>query len=214
MKPARHGLKRKTWVTGPQTAIGCLGERRVKSVSLPRLDFLAEPIDITEAAERFATARVVRQGRDAWEAIDKAQSFESWKSIGAALSVGKTHALRTTGANRAWGQHYSREFGKWLKEHGFDQMPKSTRSVAIELHENAKAIEVWRATLPERQRRRLVHPLSNVRRWRHSTETSASSKGDRRARRRSAPLATLPSGRRSHGTRGGGTAVEHRGSRD
>jgi hypothetical protein len=41
-------------------------------------------------------------------------------------------------------------------------------SVAIELHENAKAIEAWRATLPERQRRRLVHPLSNVRRWRAS----------------------------------------------
>jgi hypothetical protein len=36
------------------------------------------------------------------------------------------------------------------------------------LHENAKAIEAWRATLPERQRRRLVHPLSNVRRWQAS----------------------------------------------
>jgi hypothetical protein len=46
-----------------------------------------------------------------------------------------------------------------------DAMAKSVRSVAIELHENAKAIEAWRATLPERQRRRLVHPLSNVRRW-------------------------------------------------
>src|SRR5215472_8989579 len=48
-------------------------------------------------------------------------------------------------------------------------MPKSTRSVAIELHENAAAIEAWRTTLPEKQRRRLVHPLSNVRRWRAST---------------------------------------------
>jgi hypothetical protein len=36
-------------------------------------------------------------------------------------------------------------------------------------HENAKAIEAWRATLPARQRRRLVHPLSNVRRWRAAT---------------------------------------------
>ena len=48
-------------------------------------------------------------------------------------------------------------------------MAKSVRSVAIELHENAAAIEVWRATLPEKQRRRLVHPLSNVRRWRAAT---------------------------------------------
>jgi hypothetical protein len=48
-------------------------------------------------------------------------------------------------------------------------MAKSVRSVAIELHENAKAIEAWRATLPERQRKRLVHPLSNVRRWKAAT---------------------------------------------
>jgi hypothetical protein len=36
------------------------------------------------------------------------------------------------------------------------------------LHEKATAIEAWRATLPERQRKRLVGPLSNVRRWRAS----------------------------------------------
>lgn len=47
-------------------------------------------------------------------------------------------------------------------------MAKSVRSVAIELHENVHAIEAWRATLPERQRRRLVHPLSVTRRWKAS----------------------------------------------
>jgi hypothetical protein len=44
--------------------------------------------------------------------------------------------------------------------------------VAIELHENATAIEAWRATLPEQRRKRLVHPLSNVRRWRASLNHS------------------------------------------
>jgi hypothetical protein len=39
----------------------------------------------------------------------------------------------------------------------------------IELHENAEAITAWRDTLPERQRKRLVHPLSVTRRWRAST---------------------------------------------
>jgi hypothetical protein len=55
-----------------------------------------------------------------------------------------------------------------MKAQGFDRMLKSTRSVAIELHENANTIEAWRLTLPERQRKRLIHPLSNVRRWRAS----------------------------------------------
>jgi hypothetical protein len=76
------------------------------------------------------------------------------------------------GTNKQSGivrRNYSREFSDWIKRHGFDAMAKSVRSVAIELHENAKAIEAWRATLPERQRKRLVHPLSNVRRWRAAT---------------------------------------------
>jgi len=46
---------------------------------------------------------------------------------------------------------------------------KSVRSAALDLHANVKAITAWRATLPERQRKRLVHPLSNVRRWRAAT---------------------------------------------
>jgi hypothetical protein len=37
--------------------------------------------------------RTIRACRDAWEQIGKAESFSSWKSIGAALSIGKTHAL-------------------------------------------------------------------------------------------------------------------------
>jgi hypothetical protein len=142
---------------------------RPRPLTMPKLIFAAGFDDVKEAAERIATMRVLRRGRDAWQAIDKAESFESWKSIGAALSIGKTHALTVTRANAAWGRNYSREFAKWLKQYGFDRMPKSTRSVAIELHENGAAIEAWRATLPERQRKRLVHPLSNVRRWRAAT---------------------------------------------
>jgi hypothetical protein len=68
------------------------------------------------------------------------ESFKAWKLIGAALAVGKHRALKVTGANAAWGRNYSREFGKWMKANGFDRMPKSTRSVAIELHENAAAM--------------------------------------------------------------------------
>jgi hypothetical protein len=146
-----------------------LGDREIVSVTLPRLVFMAGRDDPKAVAEQISTMRTIRAGRDAWQAIGKAESFEAWRSIGAALAIGRAHALRVTGANRAAGQHYCREFGKWVRQHGFDQMPKSTRSVAILLHENAAAIEEWRATLSERQRRRLVHPLTNVRAWRAST---------------------------------------------
>jgi hypothetical protein len=146
-------------------------------VSLPK--FQLADIDIEreakEAAQRVAERRVVRQGLDALHAIGKAESFDGWKAIGAALAVGKAHALRVTGANAAWGRNYSREFSQWLERHGFKMTPSgfemtpSVRSHAIELHENARAITAWRDSLPERQKRRLIHPLSVTRRWKAAT---------------------------------------------
>jgi hypothetical protein len=56
-----------------------------------------------------------------------------------------------------------------MTEHGFDGMPKATRSVAITLAENVEEIAAWRNALPERQRRRLVNPQSVTRRWRAAT---------------------------------------------
>ena len=146
-------------------------ERVAPPVTLPRFDLADIDVEAEarEAAARVAERKVIRAGVDAWAAITKAESFEGWKAIGAALAVGKAHALRVTGANAPWGRTYSRVFGEWIKTHHFDRMVKSVRSVAIELHENISAIEAWRATLSEKQRRRLVHPLSNVRRWRKAT---------------------------------------------
>ena len=165
-------MRHKTFNHAPQLTLGGHGqERELVPVSLPKLVWLetvAQGGDAKEAATRFAEYRAIRAGREAWQAINRAESFEGWRAIGAALAVGKAHALRVTGANAAWGRNYSRAFGEWMKANGFDRMPKSTRSVAIELQENATAIEAWRATLPEKQKRRLVHPLSNVRRWRAS----------------------------------------------
>jgi hypothetical protein len=136
--------------------------KRQRPVTLPVV-LLQDDFDIErearEAQERVAERRVIKNGVEAWEAIGKAESFEGWKRIGAALSVGKQFALRATGANAAWGRNYSRAFNGWLKQHRFDGMAKSVRSVAIELVENINAIERWRATLPERKRRQLIPNL-------------------------------------------------------
>jgi hypothetical protein len=165
-------------------ALNSLGEEKRQqpaSVTLPQ--FQLADIDIErearEAAAKVAERKVIRAGLDAWREINRAESFEGWKAIGAALAVGKAHALRVTGANAAWGRNYSRVFCDWMREHHFDRMPKSARSVAVELHENAAAIGAWRATLSEKDRRRLVHPLSNVRRWRAATRDQDVRSGDR-----------------------------------
>jgi len=146
-------------------------------INLPDLD--TEAIE-TEAREAAAKIKTIRLGRTAWEQISKSASFESYLAIGFALMVGKAHALRVSRANAAWGRGYSREFGIWMKRFGFAAIPKSTRSMAIELAENIEAIEAWRSTLPEKQRRRLVHPLSNVARWKAATAPNGKSPQDLR----------------------------------
>jgi hypothetical protein len=79
------------------------------------------------------------------------------------------------------GRRYSVAFSAWTKQHGFGEMQKGVRSAALDLHANIEAIETWRATLPERQRKRLVHPLSNVRRWRAATSRQDGCRADPQA---------------------------------
>jgi hypothetical protein len=143
------------------------------AITLPRIDI---PFDAEREAKETAALvlerRTIREGMDAWCDLSRANSFESWKRIGQALSIGKQRALKLTGSNRAWGQNYSREFGIWLKEHQFDRMPGPTRSVAITLAEHEAEITAWRNGLPEKQRRRLINPQSVVKRWRASQPPS------------------------------------------
>src|SRR5262249_37712171 len=96
-----------------------------------------------------------------------------------ALLIGKARAQRLAYDGQTWREcNYIYEFGRWMKANGFGGIPKSVRSVAIELAENLSSIEAWRDTLPDRQRKRLVHPLSNVRRWKAATMPEGKSHND------------------------------------
>ena len=143
----------------------------LKPVTLPVLNFKNGNIEqeTNEDQRHRDTIRTIKAGREAWATLSKANNFESWKRIGAALAVGKNHALRVTQSNAPWGSAYSREFGHWMKEHGFSAMRPSDRSVAIELVENLAAIETFRQTLSEKRRQRLNSAQAIVRRWRLSS---------------------------------------------
>jgi len=167
-----------------------LGEQIIeRPITLPRFNLppLDDAEDRKELAAKLAERRLIRAGLDAWRAIGKAESFEAWRTIGEALLVGKRRAQGIADEADGWRErNYIYEFGRWMRQHGFGDMPKSVRSVAIELAENIQAIESWRATLPERQRKRLVHPLSNVRRWKAATMPEGKSHNDFKMEARSA----------------------------
>src|SRR6516225_6308007 len=70
---------------------------------------------------RFALSTCPRHTARPCEKVQnvKAESFEAWCRIGAALSIGKAEALRTTGANQAAGQFHCQAFHRWIVDHGF-----------------------------------------------------------------------------------------------
>jgi hypothetical protein len=45
----------------------------------------------------------IESGRDAWHRVGKAESFENWKALGAALTIGKQRALNATATTLARG---------------------------------------------------------------------------------------------------------------
>jgi hypothetical protein len=137
------------------------------TIRLPAIDADAEAIERKEAAQKFAEARLIKAGATAWTNIARAESFNNWLAIGKALLLIRKVALAQSGANRAMGRIYSKSFNAIAKQH-FIGMKASTRSVSIELAEHADQITSWRDSLPERQKRRLVHPLSVTRRWKAS----------------------------------------------
>jgi hypothetical protein len=110
-------------------------------------------------------------GLDAWHLTQKSASFENWRAIGQALTIGRDIAVRASGVTT--GKHYAKGFYAWANQYGFAGMHKSERWAAVDLAENIDAIEAWRSTLPEKERQRLINPLSNTRRWRASLTPKA-----------------------------------------
>jgi hypothetical protein len=136
--------------------------------SLPPLD--DDDAETKEAAARFFRHRTIRLGAEAWQAAsaDKSHSFEAYKIIGAALLIGRDHAMRTVGVNTPHGRRYSAAFRQWMKGFGFGDMPDTTRKHIVMLVDNAAAIEAWRAALPQCERDRIGNAQHMVRRWQAS----------------------------------------------
>lgn len=139
-------------------------------VTLAPLRWLRRPelVEIAEPAARLAETRTIKAGIDAWGRVGGRATFDDWCQVGAALLIGRKHALALSGAARPIGRRYSLAFSTWLTKHGFGAMEPSVRSAALDLAEHLDTIVKWRGTLPEKQRQQLIHPLSNVQAWRRA----------------------------------------------
>ena len=107
----------------------------------------------------------------AWQRVKKAETrmWGEWMTIGEGLMEGRRWAMQTAGTNRPEGKGYVIAFAEWLKRFRIDDMDKSDRAKLLQLMEERPAVEEWRSTLSDKDRRSINNPLIVWRKWTAAT---------------------------------------------
>jgi hypothetical protein len=85
------------------------------------------------------------------------------------LLHGRQWAMRMAGTNKPEGKGFVMGYSEWLKRYKVDDMDKSDRAKLLQLMEERPAVEEWRMTLPDYERRRLNNPVVVWRKWTAAT---------------------------------------------
>jgi hypothetical protein len=119
-----------------------------------------------------------RAMQSAWVRIKKAQTrmWSDWTIVGEGLLAGRHWAMRTADANKPEGKGYVTAYSEWLKRYKVDDIDKSDRAKLLELMEERLAVEEWRATLTDHERRSLNHPTTVWRKWKAATRVNNKSR--------------------------------------
>jgi len=113
-----------------------------------------------------------RNMRAAWLQIKKAQTrmWSQWMTVGEGLMEGRRWAMAQAGVNRPEGKGYNTALSEWLTRYGVSDMDASDRAKLLQLMEERLAIEEWRATLTDHERRTLNNPTLVWRKWNAMTK--------------------------------------------
>jgi len=111
--------------------------------------------------------RIFNATRAAWKRIKTAQTrmWSDWMAVGEGLQEGQRWAMNKAGTNSPDGPGYRAAINEWLIRYGLVDMDKSDRSKLLQLMENRAAVEEWRATLTDYERRNLNNPTLVYRKW-------------------------------------------------
>jgi len=112
-----------------------------------------------------------RAMQSAWLRMKKAQAkmWGEWMIIGEGLMEGRRWAMSRADTNRPEGKAYNTAFNEWLTRYRVSDMDASDRAKLLQLMEERPAIEEWRATLTDHERRSLNNPTLVWRKWNVTT---------------------------------------------
>src|SRR5262245_169896 len=130
--------------------------------------------------------RIGRAMSAAWRRLKKDENriWGDWMTIGDGLMEGRRWAMLQANVNAPEGRGYVTAFSEWLTRFKVDDIDKSDRAKLLQLMEERPAVEEWRATLTDKERRNLNNPVLVWRKWNAATKvkTPASRKNGASAR--------------------------------
>src|SRR5262245_48892867 len=108
----------------------------------------------------------------AWRRIKISQSrlWSDWMTVGEGLLEGRRWAMLQAGTNEPQGKGYSMAYGEWLSRYSMLDMDKSDRAKLLQIMEERAAVEEWRATLTDHERRNYNSPTVVWRKWNAATK--------------------------------------------
>jgi hypothetical protein len=92
-----------------------------------------------------------------------------WMNVGEGLLEGRRRAMQRAGTNKPGGKGYIMAYAEWLQRYGVADMDKSDRAKLLQLMEERAAVEEWRATLTDSERRNINNPTIAWRKWTAAT---------------------------------------------
>jgi hypothetical protein len=130
-----------------------------------------KPKETTGMREIERMDQIGRSATSAWTRIKKAQSklWGDWMVVGEGLMEGRRWAMQKAEANKPEGKAYIIAFGEWLQRYRLSDMDKSDRAKLLQLMEDRPAVEEWRASLTDWERRNLNNPVIVWRKWTAAT---------------------------------------------
>jgi hypothetical protein len=115
---------------------------------------------------------IIARGREAWGRLQASRNWEDWLDVGHALMEGRSWAMPEARVNQSVGRAYNDKMGQWLREYGFHEIDKATRSQTLTCMEHEAEIKAWRATLSPAACATLNNPMYVLRRWRQASKAN------------------------------------------
>jgi hypothetical protein len=125
--------------------------------------------DELHGATHVDEAQILELARAAADRLVAGATWNDWVTVGRALQIGRTEALREAHTNKPEGRGYAAAFSRWLTTAKLDKAAdKPTRARLLDLLDHLQEVEKWRAILTVNRRLELNHPRTVWQQWQKS----------------------------------------------